>query len=472
MSGHHNNGCGCGGNCAGNCSGGCGGIGASALERVRYFSRQVVTAADLTRDQEYFRDSLRRHNRLLHGWGVVCGARVRAVPGTCQLVVEPGYILGPQGDEIVIDREVTIDACQAGLNGESLDPCAAQVDPWCTNVRVDRPDGRPSYLAIRYDQCPTRPVRVPAGGCGGDTTACEYSRIRDSFAVKILHELPASYANLRPAPATPSFLQQPSADHGRDTQQADPPAARRCGSPCPPCPEDPWVILADIFIQDGKVIFVDCFNNRRLVASFADFYHLCPPAKPSLLKLEFNPPSVFAGDQTKGTVTLVAPAPSGGVDVNIAYDDNKVSGPHKVTINAGQRSATFDLNTPTKNPQPLTVTVAVEDGNTVSQSIERVVLAKVQLSNELFRTWSGNNLPSTINFFAELSAPAPYQKPMPLLATNNGANFPGVDTPLTLPKGERHIHFPLRPEFGELEVMGTLNDMIQSDKIQLTNNPN
>ena len=43
------------------------------LERVRYFSRQALTAEDMTADQEYFRAKLRRHNRYLHGWGVVCG---------------------------------------------------------------------------------------------------------------------------------------------------------------------------------------------------------------------------------------------------------------------------------------------------------------------------------------------------------------------------------------------------------------
>ena len=45
-------------------------------ERPRYYGRQLITADDLTLEQDYFRDKLRRHNRLLHGWGVVCGAQV------------------------------------------------------------------------------------------------------------------------------------------------------------------------------------------------------------------------------------------------------------------------------------------------------------------------------------------------------------------------------------------------------------
>ena len=48
----------------------------SIAELPRYYPRQLITPADLTLEQDYFRDRLRRHNRLLHGWGVVCGALV------------------------------------------------------------------------------------------------------------------------------------------------------------------------------------------------------------------------------------------------------------------------------------------------------------------------------------------------------------------------------------------------------------
>src|SRR5688500_6283212 len=84
------------------------------LERTRFFPRQLVTPDDLTQDQDYFREKLRRHNRLLHGWGVLCGACVRRGRGTCEAVIDPGVILGPFGDEIVIDRAVTIDVCRMG----------------------------------------------------------------------------------------------------------------------------------------------------------------------------------------------------------------------------------------------------------------------------------------------------------------------------------------------------------------------
>ena len=46
------------------------------LERVRYFPRQLMTAEDMRTEQAYFVERLRRHNRLLHGWGIICGLQV------------------------------------------------------------------------------------------------------------------------------------------------------------------------------------------------------------------------------------------------------------------------------------------------------------------------------------------------------------------------------------------------------------
>ena len=219
------------------------------LERVRYFSRQLITADDLFQEQEYFRNKLRRHNRLLHGWGVVCGARVRKGSEVGEVIIEPGYILGPFGDEIVIDCEVTTNLCK------DEPECIEGIDPWCSDVRVERQGGL-VYLAVRYMECNTRPVRVHTGECGCDEFSCEYSRIRDSFEVKAFSKLPPAY---EPMP-------KPILRLGRGY----------CNEPCPPCPTDPWVVLADITLGSNCTInSIDCFRHRRYVATFAEYYTLC-----------------------------------------------------------------------------------------------------------------------------------------------------------------------------------------------------
>jgi hypothetical protein len=230
--------------------------------RTRFFPGLLLGSNDLTQEQTYFLEKHRRHNRLLHGWGVVCGARVRPGQGACEIIIEPGYILGPFGDEILIDEYVTVDLCREGLDGNAISPCGDALDPWCSEVRVDRQAGQTLYVAIRYDECQTRPVRSGAGSCGCDLSECEYSRIRDSFAIKALTRLPSNYD-----PMPPTEIETAVTCGRRERQR---------GRACTVCPTEPWVILADVTISaDGSIDEIDCFRHRRYVASFADYYFLC-----------------------------------------------------------------------------------------------------------------------------------------------------------------------------------------------------
>lgn len=236
------------------------------MERTRFFPRQLITPDDLTQDQIYFREKSRRHNRMLHGWGVVCGARVRQGNGDCEIVIETGYILGPFGDEIVIDREVTVDLCKESLDGNAVSPCGDVLDPWCSDVRVNRRAGQVLYVAVKYAECQSRPVRVQGNGCGCNEQECEHSRVRDSFAIKVLTSLPRTYSDPMPQPDSEGIVR---CEVTADGQVVSP--------SCPPCPTEPWVILADVALNGEDGVQINCFAHRRYVASFANFYYLCRP---------------------------------------------------------------------------------------------------------------------------------------------------------------------------------------------------
>ena len=185
-------------------------VGGGTLQRPRYFPRQLITPEEMNLEATYFRDRMRRHNRLLHGWGVVCGAAVCPVPRTAsdgawydvqplsehkasydecapcdgwepwKVVVTPGYILGPYGDEIVIAAPVTVDLrrrCTPGLSG--ADSCRSP-DPWCSDVTAPGADS-PLFVAVRYEEVMSRPVRIPAAGCGCEDLECDYSRWCDGL---------------------------------------------------------------------------------------------------------------------------------------------------------------------------------------------------------------------------------------------------------------------------------------------------
>src|SRR5262249_16734076 len=88
---------------------------ATLLERVNYFPRQLLTADDMIADQQYFIAKMRRHNRYLHGWGVVCGLGVTIAPTAKSpwiVQISPGYALGPYGDEIYVPNPVNLDLAQ------------------------------------------------------------------------------------------------------------------------------------------------------------------------------------------------------------------------------------------------------------------------------------------------------------------------------------------------------------------------
>lgn len=252
------------------------------LERPRYFPGQLMTPDELTLEQDYFRDMARRHNRLLHGWGVVCGALVCPAPPqngngkshkNCNetkdgdintfdpwhVRITSGYILGPYGDEIIIEHEHIFDVRTQCVTGVSGDPCLPAPDPWCSEMLVERQPG-PVYVAVRYKEVQTRPVRIHPVGCSCDDSACEYSRLRDCYEICVLDECPESHQG--DPPGLPDCYQWPMVE-------------------CPPCPEDPWVILARVNLGVGGIDTdtIDNYSCRRMVISFAELW--CRPGDKS-----------------------------------------------------------------------------------------------------------------------------------------------------------------------------------------------
>src|SRR3954447_5911033 len=96
-----------------------------ALEKVNYFPRQLLTVDDMVTERDYVLQKMRRHNRYLHGWGVVCGLIVKPAPTPAQpwlVQVGGGYALGPYGDEIYVVEPALLDLAKCGPKAMT-DPC-------------------------------------------------------------------------------------------------------------------------------------------------------------------------------------------------------------------------------------------------------------------------------------------------------------------------------------------------------------
>jgi hypothetical protein len=217
----------------------------AALERVRYFPRQLITADDMRAEQQFLYEKRRRHNRFLHGWGIVCGCAVLAT-STAQnpwlVTVCPGYVVSPQGDEILIPDPVQFDLQLGQLN----DPCTVNWPCPPQPVAQGEQGQIIGYLAVRYAECLSRPVRVHPAGCGCDMLDCEYSRIRDSFELKLLWALPPAYADTQAwTEAWRTQIENITPIQKRELALPTP--------PCLPCEDQPWVVLATITIPAANI---------------------------------------------------------------------------------------------------------------------------------------------------------------------------------------------------------------------------
>jgi hypothetical protein len=253
------------------------------LARLRYFPGQLMTAEDMRAEQDYFRMKLRRHNRFLHGWGVSCGLEVRLPQGNLaehpgsltnlnsgpgggsKLWVCPGYAVSPQGDDIVVPEPVSIDIA----SGEQQpDPCC---EPWpcppVTGVAANQQGRTRLWLAIRAAECLTRPVRIPATAvCGCDANACDYSRIRESFELKVLRALPKFHSDTKAADETWRAQLQGWRQTGGGQAMPVP--------PCPPCTDEPWVVLATLIVQATAqrsldIVGISTVDRRVLLSTSA-----------------------------------------------------------------------------------------------------------------------------------------------------------------------------------------------------------
>ena len=78
----------------------------AALTHPRFFAGQLLDAATLQAEQNYHRDKLRRHNRRLHGFGIVNGLGVHVEPTSDsrggRIIVDPGYAIDGCGEEIAV----------------------------------------------------------------------------------------------------------------------------------------------------------------------------------------------------------------------------------------------------------------------------------------------------------------------------------------------------------------------------------
>jgi hypothetical protein len=104
-----------------------------------------------------------------------------------------------------------------------------------------------------------------------------------------------------------------------------------------------------VYLNDTPAISADyrITSNgvKVLVGSKATVVRVQNAPPPALSALALNPASVAGGTSSQGTVTLTAPAPSGGVVVTLSDNSSAATVPASVTVPAGSSSAVFTITT-------------------------------------------------------------------------------------------------------------------------------
>jgi len=140
------------------------------FERNNYFYGKQFTVRDLFQEQAYFNEKRHLINRMVLGWGVVCGLDVRWVPEKREFIVETGMALDCCGREIIV--------C------EPQHVVFEDYDEQCRCAQ-EKPEHEGKFvLCLEYDDCNAEPIELPAVGCD-EEERLEFNRVRDGFKLRI-----------------------------------------------------------------------------------------------------------------------------------------------------------------------------------------------------------------------------------------------------------------------------------------------
>lgn len=147
--------------------------GLNTFVRTRYFYGQQLDVEHFESEQKYFNEKRWLVNRLVAGYGVVCGLDVRPSADGKAVQVMPGVAIDRAGREIVVPRPA--------ISGEI--------------PKAEPRDGDPNYdeqcdtknwvhVSLCYHECLSGPQRVAIAECDA-TPECENGVVRERYEIVI-----------------------------------------------------------------------------------------------------------------------------------------------------------------------------------------------------------------------------------------------------------------------------------------------
>ncbi|HEY9206931.1 MAG TPA: hypothetical protein VIO58_13545 [Candidatus Methanoperedens sp.] len=140
-------------------------------ERNNYYYGKLMTVRDFFDEQRYFNEKRWLINRMVNGWGVVCGLDVKWKDDNRRntVVITPGIAIDCCGREIIVQEQTE----------KELIPEKNK----CSNgTPVKEPEEL--VICLEYHECMAERIEFPLVACDHDEKN-KFNRIRDSFKIRV-----------------------------------------------------------------------------------------------------------------------------------------------------------------------------------------------------------------------------------------------------------------------------------------------
>ena len=260
--------------------------------RNHYFYGKLLDTYHFEQETEYFNYKRRLINRLIHGYGVVCGLDVGEIDDQpCTVRINSGLAIDKHGREIVVPCGTTyqFELPAAPQSGQLAQPPAP-----AREAKKEPPehDEWPYHLLLCYHECLADPAPVHASDCKGQEP-CQPSTIQERFKITAEPGHVESPCSLLQIPDVirsriSQHARRPGKGGGIDYQFCYEMLVEFISRDCPSCADDPCIPLANLTVsrdpQSGECCVKDIDITVRPIVYGNDLLFQL------LLSLMFEPP--------------------------------------------------------------------------------------------------------------------------------------------------------------------------------------
>jgi hypothetical protein len=345
------------------------------FKRARYFDGELMNKPIFDAEQLYHNEKRKLLNRMLHGWGVVCGLKIRQTDTkSSSIIIESGLALDCAGNEIFVCEPYTLNvaelvsSCTNSEKQSSSDECPDEEDK----------EENKWYVVIRYKEVPADPVPiyVPSGGC--EEKGCEHSRVKEGYCLDLCRTVPCPEKLRKPGEKC-----DPCIDFSGKKEEIRELLCEKLLLPCTgACCDHPQVVLGSITLTSKTEIDNSMINNwecRKYVITFSLLQHWMTLLAPKKVPFEAIVDYTRLGDACK---SIEAAQNAFAVICDQDTDESGETSDEKYDVMVGNRDPLYHTYDDSQEDdlQRVRVGDGREFGNTWRLDVDDVGNNKVKIS--------------------------------------------------------------------------------------------